>query len=425
MAGNFFRGTSVEQDGRWGKSDEKLMAKMAKNGMFSPILETKVNLKKINLDVINKWITQKIIEVVGFEDDILINLVINMLQATDIDGRKMQLDVTGFLEKQSGAFIAELWTLLVDAQEQPSGIPSVFLQKKKDEILQRQELSKRFSSTQSTTVINSLVSGPETQQVRAESASKSDNNSSKLHSKEDSSRDVKDASEEPRKRERSASRSPDRRHDRRRDERPRERSPDRRDRSPDRGHRDRDHRTRRDDRRSERDERDRDRHSDRRRDSRDRHDRHKDRDGDRHRDRHGDRREDRRNEHRRDRSPDRRESHRDRRSPERRRPREDSRERKHHHHHHRDRSLSGDRRGKNPRSRSPERRHKDRDSSSDRDEGTKDIKRSPSRDSSSDRDMDKSVKLSVGDCGLVAEESAVPFEDIEVAETTHEVVIDE
>lgn len=139
MAGNFFRGTSVEQDGRWGKSDEKLMAKMAKSGMFAPILDTKVNPEKINLDVINKWITQKIIEVVGFEDDILINLVINMLQGAVVDGKKMQLDVTGFLEKQAGSFVEELWTLLVDAQNQPSGIPSVFLQRKKEEILSRQQ----------------------------------------------------------------------------------------------------------------------------------------------------------------------------------------------------------------------------------------------------------------------------------------------
>jgi hypothetical protein len=42
MAGNFFRGTSVEQDGRWGKSDERLMKQMTKSGKFAPILEKKV-----------------------------------------------------------------------------------------------------------------------------------------------------------------------------------------------------------------------------------------------------------------------------------------------------------------------------------------------------------------------------------------------
>lgn len=139
MAGNFFRGTSVEQDGRWGKSDERLMAKMASKGMFASILETKINIKKVNVDVISKWITQKVIEVLGFEDEIVINLIINMLQGDVIDGRKMQLGVTGFLEKKTPSFMEELWTLLVDAQNnQPSGIPSIFINCKKEEILLRQ-----------------------------------------------------------------------------------------------------------------------------------------------------------------------------------------------------------------------------------------------------------------------------------------------
>lgn len=51
----------------------------------------------------------------------------------------MQLEITGFLEKKSGSFMEELWELLVDAQSQPSGIPSIFIEKKKQEILKRQE----------------------------------------------------------------------------------------------------------------------------------------------------------------------------------------------------------------------------------------------------------------------------------------------
>ena len=43
------------------------------------------------------------------------------------------------MEKQAGKFVEELWTLLVDAQQQPSGIPSVFIERKKEEILSRQQ----------------------------------------------------------------------------------------------------------------------------------------------------------------------------------------------------------------------------------------------------------------------------------------------
>ena len=52
---------------------------MTKEGKFAPILETKIDLKKINLDIISKWVQAKITEILGFEDEIIINLVINML----------------------------------------------------------------------------------------------------------------------------------------------------------------------------------------------------------------------------------------------------------------------------------------------------------------------------------------------------------
>ena len=41
MAGNFFRGTSAEQDSRWG-GDAQLIQKMAKKDMFSKVFEHKV-----------------------------------------------------------------------------------------------------------------------------------------------------------------------------------------------------------------------------------------------------------------------------------------------------------------------------------------------------------------------------------------------
>ena len=52
----------------------------------------------------------------------------------NLDGKKLQLDITGFLEKQGPKFVEELWTLLLDASSQPSGIPYVFIQKKKQQL---------------------------------------------------------------------------------------------------------------------------------------------------------------------------------------------------------------------------------------------------------------------------------------------------
>ena len=139
MAGNFFRGTTADQDPRWGKSDKKMMAQMEKSGNFASVLDTKVDMKKVNCDVMFKWVTEKLIDMLGFEDDIVINMIINLLEKETIDPKRMQMELTGFLEKKTKQFMDELWTLLVDAQSQPSGIPLAFIQQKKAEILKRQE----------------------------------------------------------------------------------------------------------------------------------------------------------------------------------------------------------------------------------------------------------------------------------------------
>ena len=54
------------------------------------------------------------------------------------DPRFMQINITGFLQsKNAREFMKELWTLLVSAQENIGGIPSPFMEKKKEEIKQR------------------------------------------------------------------------------------------------------------------------------------------------------------------------------------------------------------------------------------------------------------------------------------------------
>lgn len=51
-----------------------------------------------------------------------------------LDGRKMQLQLTGFMEKNTGRFMKELWELLLSAQANPSGIPQQFLDEKAAEL---------------------------------------------------------------------------------------------------------------------------------------------------------------------------------------------------------------------------------------------------------------------------------------------------
>lgn len=68
-----------------------------------------------------------------------------------LDPKKLQLQLTGFLEKSTGMFMEELWGLLVDAQSSLGGIPSAFLQDKKDEMAQAKVFVMMLLSTVSWT----------------------------------------------------------------------------------------------------------------------------------------------------------------------------------------------------------------------------------------------------------------------------------
>ena len=41
-------------------------------------------MKAVNIDVINKWISDKLTEMLGFEDEILIGTIINMIAAETV-----------------------------------------------------------------------------------------------------------------------------------------------------------------------------------------------------------------------------------------------------------------------------------------------------------------------------------------------------
>uniref|UniRef100_A0A4W4H701 Serine/arginine repetitive matrix protein 1 n=1 Tax=Electrophorus electricus TaxID=8005 RepID=A0A4W4H701_ELEEL len=135
MDAGFFRGTSAEQDNRFSNKHKKLLKQLK----FAECLEKKVDMTKVNLEVIKPWITQRVTEILGFEDDVVIEFVFNQLEEKNPDGKMMQINLTGFLNgKNAREFMKDLWPLLLSAQENIAGIPSAFLEQKKEEIKQRQ-----------------------------------------------------------------------------------------------------------------------------------------------------------------------------------------------------------------------------------------------------------------------------------------------
>jgi serine/arginine repetitive matrix protein 1 len=130
----------VEQDSRFYDSrfynqNKKLLAKLS----FPPSFDQKVDLTKVKREVIGQWITERVTQLLGFEDDIVVAMIINLLEPKvdeRVDPRQLQLTITGFLEKDAPAFMEELWGLLLSAQAHPTGIPPAILEKKKQEMAQ-------------------------------------------------------------------------------------------------------------------------------------------------------------------------------------------------------------------------------------------------------------------------------------------------
>ncbi|TEB34358.1 PWI domain-containing protein [Coprinellus micaceus] len=134
----FFKGTSADQDRRF--SDKEL--KLIKSMKFPAEFDKKVDTRKVNLNVIRPWAAKKIVELVGFEDEVVIEYAMGLLEDEsnpNPDPRKMQINLTGFLTKHTAPFMIELWKLLLEAQEEVSGVPRTFVEQKKEELRRNRE----------------------------------------------------------------------------------------------------------------------------------------------------------------------------------------------------------------------------------------------------------------------------------------------
>uniref|UniRef100_A0A915EKK6 PWI domain-containing protein n=1 Tax=Ditylenchus dipsaci TaxID=166011 RepID=A0A915EKK6_9BILA len=132
MDAGFYRGTNADQDNRFTDKEKKLLRQMK----FEPVLDTKVDLSKVNMEVIKPWITCKLNDILGIEDDVVIEYVFTQLEdQKNINPKVMQINLTGFLNaRRSREFMAELWQMFVEAQTSPDGIPKAIVEKKMKEL---------------------------------------------------------------------------------------------------------------------------------------------------------------------------------------------------------------------------------------------------------------------------------------------------
>ena len=128
-----FRGVAGGDDVRFKNKEDALL----KSTKYPSNFDERVDTSKVNLQVMRPWIAEKVEAILGFEDEVLVEFVSDHLESEQFpDPRKMQISLTGFLEKCARPFMAELWSLLLSAQDSVAGIPRAFVEQKKREMQQ-------------------------------------------------------------------------------------------------------------------------------------------------------------------------------------------------------------------------------------------------------------------------------------------------
>merc|ERR1719235_299637 len=93
------------------------------------------------------WITKRITELMGFEDDVVIDFCIGSLTDPNYGGENekglcpklLQVNMTGFMERKAATFCSELWKNLISANKSPVGVPQEFIDAKKNELAKKKE----------------------------------------------------------------------------------------------------------------------------------------------------------------------------------------------------------------------------------------------------------------------------------------------
>ena len=104
------------------EADLKLVKNLEKHNKFDPILDSFVDVTKIkSFQLVQNWVENKLHELHGEQDEILIGFIMNMLKREGyegipdkLDGKMFQVQVTGFLKKDAPVFTALLWKYLLD-----------------------------------------------------------------------------------------------------------------------------------------------------------------------------------------------------------------------------------------------------------------------------------------------------------------------
>ena len=92
---------------------------------FHPSLDRRMRISSADIERLRPWVTEKLSELSGFDDDILSEFVLSSMEAKDddghVDGKKLQIAISGFLDDKAGAFVTDLWNEVARMHAQAEG----------------------------------------------------------------------------------------------------------------------------------------------------------------------------------------------------------------------------------------------------------------------------------------------------------------
>jgi serine/arginine repetitive matrix protein 1 len=139
--------------------------KMLQKTKFPPEFDRKVDMEKVNVPVIKKWVADEIARLLNDDDDVLTDTISNVLEESRFVScrssrlewiarriltalqpkiKELQIYITGFLNASAAPFAKSLWKLLLSAQNGAQGVPQELLEAKKAE-LEQERVSTRLS----------------------------------------------------------------------------------------------------------------------------------------------------------------------------------------------------------------------------------------------------------------------------------------
>jgi PWI domain len=132
--------------------DSRAYDKILRTTKFPSIFynTTTIDISKVNKAIVCLWIDNEITSLLGFEDEIVSNTAMNLFCLTDeqlnvesattgppvVDPRNAHIVLSGFLgDDASLQFCTKLWELIIDAAQQPMGIPRQLIEEKKRQLM--------------------------------------------------------------------------------------------------------------------------------------------------------------------------------------------------------------------------------------------------------------------------------------------------